>query len=279
MFRSGSTESSTRLAILAALALISIGSVLSIAAVPYSEATVTRLQNKVSYGETTDPAKSRAAVAQDVVRAHNYLLSESDSRAELQYPDGTIVRIGQNTVFSFEADSRTLALTKGTFIFYVPKGQGGATIKTPSLTAAITGTVGKVSGDTIAIIEGSVKLIPSGLVVSAGQFARKNSDGTITIDFFKKGTELDGKLMTFNGKLPPFREDLLTGNLKPDFNGLATQESFDRTANQPGAYQNFFPPPGSTPPPVDKPNPKIFVPPPLVNPPNPTPPPRSRPSY
>jgi hypothetical protein len=278
--RPGTLNSSTSIWTVAALALLSVGALIAHAALPYSEATVTRLQNKVSYGEQKGgQSVTRPAVEQDVVRARNFLLSENDSRAELQYPDGTIVRIGQNTVFSFEADSRTLSLTKGTFIFYVPKGQGGATIKTPSLTAAITGTVGKVSGDTIAIIEGSVKLIPSGQIVSAGQFARKNPDGTITVDYFKKGTELTGALMTFNGPLPPFREDLLTGGLKPDFTGLVTQETLDRTANHPGALGNFFPKIVNPPSPVDKTNPFIFVPLPKPNPPNQRPPERTRPSY
>ncbi len=256
-----------------------MGMLLAGAALPYSEATVTRLQNKVSYGEQKGgQSVTRPAAEQDVIRAHNFLLSENDSRAELQYPDGTIVRIGQNTVFSFEADSRTLSLTKGTFIFYVPKGQGGATIKTPSLTAAITGTVGKVSGDTIAIIEGSIKLIPSGRVVNAGQYARKNPDGSITIAYFKKGTEFDGKLMTFNGPLPPFREDLLTG-LKPDLTPITTQNTLDRTVNYPGPLANFFPPATNPPPPVDKTKPIIFVPLPLQNPPDLRPPGRVRPSY
>lgn len=279
--RSGNLNSSTSIWTVASMALLSMGALIAHAAIPYTEATVTRVQNKVNYGEQKGgQSVTRPAVAQDVVRARNFLLSETDSRAELQYPDGTIVRIGQNTVFSFEADSRTLNLTKGTFIFYVPKGQGGATIKTPSLTAAITGTVGKVSGDTIAIIEGSVKLIPSGQIVSAGQFARKNPDGTITIAYFKKGTELEGKLMTFNGPLPPFREDLLAGILKPDFNALATQETLDRTANQPAALGHFFPQVKKDPPsPVDKTNPVTFVPPPKQNPPNQRPSERIRPSY
>jgi hypothetical protein len=226
----------------AAAMLLSSADQAARAATPYSEATVTRVQNKVKYGEQNGgQSATRPAAPQDVVRARNFLLSESDSRAELQYPDGTIVRIGQNTVFSFEAETRTLNLTKGTFIFYVPKGQGGATIKTPSLTAAITGTVGKVSGDTIAIIEGSIKLIPSGQVVTAGQFARRNPDGTITIDFFKKGTEFDGVLMTFNGPLPPFREGLLKTGLVLDLSQVQLQETLERTANHPNANQNFYP--------------------------------------
>ena len=279
--KSSSLNSSTSLWTISALALFSVGALIAKAAVPYSEATVTRVQNKVSYGEKRgDESVTRAAAAQDVVRAKNFLLSENDSRAELQYPDGTIVRIGQNTVFSFDADSRTLNLAKGSFIFYVPKGQGGATIKTPSLTAAITGTVGKVSKDTIAILEGSVKLVPSGQVVKAGQFARRNPDGTITIDWFKKGTELEGKLMTFNGPLPPFR-DLLPppGNLKLDLTSINLQEVLDRTVNHPSGVQNFFPNrPANQPPPVNRSNPNVFVPRPQQIPQNQTTG-RTRPNY
>jgi hypothetical protein len=269
VFRSGPAESSVLPTTLVALALLSLGLVFAQAA-PFTEATVTRLQNRVSYGVTTDPDKARPANPQDVVRANNFLLTESDARAELKYPDGSIVRIGQNTVFSFEADTRTLALRKGTFIFYVPKGQGGATIRTPSLTAAITGTVGKVSGNTIAILEGSVKLIPSGRVVGPGQFARANPDGTITIDFFDKAKANDGVLMTFNGALPPFEEQLLTANTRLQIPRIS--DTLERTQNLPSTIEKFNPkvdPPSNNPPaPVIRPPAtRVVVPPPRQRPP------------
>jgi len=115
-------------------------------------------------------------------------------------------------------------------------------IKTPSLTAAITGTVGKVSTNMIAVIEGSLKLIPSGRVVVAGQFVRRNADNSLTIDWYNPATKFDGSLMSFNGPLPPFREDLLVGGLKPDLSSLVLQETLDRTVNYPSANLNFFPP-------------------------------------
>ena len=158
------------------------------------------MENKVSYGKVVnDKSEMRPAEANDVVKASDFLLSESESRAELKYDDGTIVRIGQNTIFSFDANTRTLDLKKGTFVFYMPKGKGGGTIKTPSFTAAITGTVGKVSNNIIAVIEGVITLLPSGKKVSEGFFARVNPDGTITIQPFDLTKEFDGKLMTFNG--------------------------------------------------------------------------------
>src|SRR4051812_37588417 len=150
-------------------------------AVPFNTATITRLENRVNYGERRgDRSVTRPATVADVVRANNFLLSENDSRAEIQYPDGTLVRIGQNTVFTFDAESRTLTLEKGSLLFHIPKGTGGGTIKTASLTAAITGTTGKVSPNIIAIIEGLVKL-STGQLIHAGEFARYNGDGTITV--------------------------------------------------------------------------------------------------
>ena len=77
------------------------------AVTPYTQATVTRYQNKVTYGDTLAKAR-RPAQTGDVVKADKYLLTETDSRAELKYEDGSIVRVGQNTVFTFEANTLTL---------------------------------------------------------------------------------------------------------------------------------------------------------------------------
>ena len=232
-----------------AASLLSLGLVgAALAATPYTQATVTRTENKVSYGTVKgDRSETRPAEAQDVVKAMNFLLSESESRAELKYDDGTIVRIGQNTIFTFEANSRTLNLKKGTFVFFIPKGQGGGTIKTPSLTAAITGTVGKVSENLIAILDGEVVLKPSGEHVKAGQFARRNPDGTITIGTFDPLKMFDGKLMTFNGPLPGIPEKLL-GLPLLDMKDLGTAESIDRVINSPSGIQHFFPELPQTPP-------------------------------
>ncbi len=242
------------------------------AATPYTQATVTHTENKVSYGTIKgDRSETRPAESQDVVKAMNFLLSESDSRAELKYDDGTIVRIGQNTIFTFEANSRTLKLKKGTFVFFIPKGGGGGTIKTPSLTAAITGTVGKVSENIIAILEGEVVLKPSGEHVKAGQFARRNPDGTITIGEFDPMKMFDGKLMTFNGPLPGIPEKML-GLPLLDMRDLGAIDSAERVLNSPSGIAHFFPDP--TPKPAT-PRPATPVPATPIPPPSsPTPPPR-----
>jgi hypothetical protein len=248
---------------LIALASTVVAAATASAVTPYTQATVSRYQNKVSYGDTIAKAR-RPAQTGDVIKAEKYLLTETDSRAELKYEDGSIVRVGQNTVFTFEANTRTLELEKGSLIFYIPKGSGGGTIRTASITAAITGTVGKVTESIIAILEGEVTLIPSGRKVRAGYFARANPDGSITIARFDIDKALGGKLMDFGGPIGTFDErklratvSELPGSPLPD---LSPFDTLDRTQNHPGAQQHFFPPqvirPGTrttVPPPTNKP--------------------------
>jgi len=165
---------------------------------PFSSATVTRVENHVSIGSHEGGAE-RPAMLHDVVEAQTYLITQDDSRAELEFPDHTIVRVGQDSVFSFDAASRTLSLEKGAMLFYVPPGSGGGNIKTPSLTAAITGTVAKVSKNMIAVLSGEVKT-PWG-VVHPGE-AIDFLSGNIRIFQFDPSQALAGHLSAFGGPLP-----------------------------------------------------------------------------
>jgi hypothetical protein len=259
----GKTRSSTHSGTIVAMAAISCFALLTgvRAAVPFTSATITKVENHVNYGQGRGAqSSSRPAVVSDVVKANNYLISQAESRAELQYPDGSLVRIGQNTVFSFDAASRTLTLEEGSLLFHIPKGQGGGTIKTPSLTAAITGTAGKVSTHIIAIAEGVIKLVPSGREVRAGEFARKNNDGSITIAPFDPTHFLDGKLVDFHGLMPGFESyqtyALETPQLTiPDLRYL---EVLQRVQNMPSSIDRFFP--------IDRNRNRVTLPPPKKQP-------------
>jgi hypothetical protein len=238
------------------------------AALPFTQATVTRVQNAVSYGELkAKTSNKRRAEVSDIVRANNFLLTETDSRAELQYEDGSVVRVGQNTVFSFDASSRTLSLDKGTFIFFIPKGSGGGTIKTQSLTAAISGTVGKVSDNMIAILEGEVTLLPSGAKVPAGSFARRNPNGSLTIAPFDLSNANDGKLMNLNGPMPGYDETRSARLIPLPVRQADPLESLEIANASPSRIRKFFP----ERPPVSRPV-KKEPPAPVVIPPAPRPP-------
>ncbi|MEQ1850635.1 MAG: FecR family protein [Chthoniobacteraceae bacterium] len=159
------------------------------AAIPFDSAMVTRVENKVTLGEIkgrTVAGRRPAAVA-DVVKADNFVQTTSNSRAELQFRDKSLVRVGQNSVFSFQADTRTLSLESGEMLFYVVPGKGGATIKTPTLTAAVTGTTALVRENEIIVLEGKLTL--------------KDKDGnTVTIEAggeFNAARFEDGKLVGY----------------------------------------------------------------------------------
>ena len=73
----------------------------------------------------------------------------------------------------------------------------------------------------------------------------------------------DGKLMSFNGPLPPFQEASLIPAVKPDLTSLTIQDMLDRTANYPSSNGHFFPKINfQNPPDADKSKTQVFVPPP-----------------
>jgi len=107
-------------------------------AAPLREARVTRIVNDVDLIAAEN--QRRDARANDVMRDDMILATGHKSRAELQFTDQTLARIGANSYFTFAEGTRNMELGKGTMLLKVPKGAGGAKISTQSVTAAITGT-------------------------------------------------------------------------------------------------------------------------------------------
>ena len=128
-------------------AIFAGGMATATAATPLGIATVTHVENKATVAEIKAGQVTGAhpAVVAEVIRANNFLQTASTARAELEFNDKSLVRVGPNSVFSFDAQSRTLSLEKGDMLFYLPPGKGGVQIKTAALTAAITGTVALIS--------------------------------------------------------------------------------------------------------------------------------------
>ena len=90
---------------------------------PFEKAEVTRTVNLVSL---LLEMKSRPATLGDVISGKTALKTGGDSRAELQFPDLTITRVGSNALFRFLAGGREMTLDGGTMLFSSPKGAGGA---------------------------------------------------------------------------------------------------------------------------------------------------------
>ncbi len=104
---------------------------------PFQEAEVTKKFNLVSLlsGE-----QSRPVALGDVVKGDRALKTGGDSRAELQFPDLTITRVGSNALFRFLPGQREIILENGTVLFSSPGGAGGGKVQAGAITAAVTGT-------------------------------------------------------------------------------------------------------------------------------------------
>lgn len=102
------------------------------------EARVTEIIKEVKLLRTQGAA--RPAAMNDDVRDGTAVRTGSDSRAELTFTDLTLARLGANTIFTFNEGTRSVDLSGGAMLLYVPKNVGGAKVITASITAAITGT-------------------------------------------------------------------------------------------------------------------------------------------
>ena len=121
--------------------------------------------------------RSWPAVVNEAFKVPDQVSTGANSRAELVAPDGTVTRVGANTVFSFAADKREVKLRKGSILFHSPTGKGGGVISSEGAQAAVMGTTLIVTatpsgGFKLLVLEGKAKAtLPSGnsIAVTAGQ--------------------------------------------------------------------------------------------------------------
>ncbi len=109
-----------------------------------SKAVVTQKVNKVTLAESATAAPQPVSPGA-VVKDANIVRTGVQSRAELEFADKTLTRLGANTIFSFDAGASVLDFKEGAALFCKPKGTGPLQIRSAAVTAAITGTTGFVS--------------------------------------------------------------------------------------------------------------------------------------
>ena len=138
----------------------------SLSAATIDRATLTEVVNSVSIIDR-GTRKSSPAKLQQPFEAPNVLRTGADSRAEMVSADQTVTRVGQNTLFSFQQDSREINLDKGSILFQSPGGKGGGTIRTSAASAAVLGTTLIVTatsngGFKVLLLEGKGRVSGSG---------------------------------------------------------------------------------------------------------------------
>jgi hypothetical protein len=110
----------------------------AVSAADLREASVHQIVNEV---KVIDPRLGgRPAVLKETIKDDLGIATGPQSRAELLFQDNTLTRLGAETFFHFKPGTRDLTLDRGTMLLQVPKGRGGARIRTGSVTASITGT-------------------------------------------------------------------------------------------------------------------------------------------
>lgn len=109
-----------------------------------SQATVRQKYNVVTLAPNLN-APARAVAQGAVVRDENVVRTGTESRAELQFTDLTLARIGANAIFTFDAQTRSMDCERGAVLFSKPAKSGRVEIRSGAVTAAITGSTGFIS--------------------------------------------------------------------------------------------------------------------------------------
>ena len=100
-------------------------------------ATVSELKNEVSY-QAADGSE-RAAKVEDVVKGRDVVKTGGGSMAELEFPDGTLTRLGSHSAFTFAGESREVQTHSGLSVFFIPKGMGGLHVVSHAVVGAVEG--------------------------------------------------------------------------------------------------------------------------------------------
>lgn len=144
-----------------------------------NQATITKVVNDVDV--IAPGGQPEAASLGEIIRGQTGVRTGENSRAQLTFPDATLARLGENTLFSFERGTRMLDLENGAILLQVPKDAGGATIRSAPITAAITGTTlmmeyspGNPGTVKVIVLEGTVRISLKGklgesVLVDAGE--------------------------------------------------------------------------------------------------------------
>ncbi len=116
-----------------------LGCLTALGAIDLKESKFTQVVNDVQIISTADNSKHAASV-DGLFKMPDVLRTGPGSRAELVAADNTITRVGANTIFSFDAATRSIHLEQGSLLFNTPRGKGGGSIHTAAATAAVLGT-------------------------------------------------------------------------------------------------------------------------------------------
>ncbi|MGF1568400.1 MAG: FecR domain-containing protein [Nodosilinea sp.] len=104
-----------------------------------TRAQVYTVQNQVDLNRQNQGNWQPAAVGAELV-PQDALRTGGQSRAELLFNEGTLVRTGENTTFRFPPGRRNFEITNGSSLFMIRPGLGASQINTPQAVIVARGT-------------------------------------------------------------------------------------------------------------------------------------------
>ena len=104
-----------------------------------TSAEVSRVSNQVEIDRQDRGAWLPASVGQTLV-PRDAVRTAAQSRAELLFNEGTLVRTGETTIFRFPPGRRSFELVDGSALVMIRPGQGSSTITTPQAIITTHGT-------------------------------------------------------------------------------------------------------------------------------------------
>ena len=130
-------SSQNKLATLLLLASLGNNSVLAQSVL--NRAEVYKLRNQVDLSRQNRPVWNRAKLG-DTIVPQDALRTGANSRAELLFNEGTLVRTGAGTIFRFSPGKRNFELDSGSALIMIRPGQGESNITTPEAKVISQGT-------------------------------------------------------------------------------------------------------------------------------------------
>lgn len=147
------------------------------ASTPVKQAEIYKIRNQVeiNYGAALDWNKAELG---DVIVPKNSVRTGANSRADILFDEGTLVRTGAGTTFRFPPGKRSFELTSGAALIMIRPDQGQSTINTPEAKVVSQGTALFVqhNSERSASLIGVLTNSPAGLVKVS------SADGAVTLE-------------------------------------------------------------------------------------------------
>ncbi len=142
-----------------------------------SRAEIYKIRNQVEINRRNQSVWNRAKLG-EVIIPQDTVRTGANSRADLLFNEGTLVRTGANTILRFPPNKRSFELASGAALIMIRPGQGESQISTPQTNVVSQGTALFVQHDpgTNASLVGVLTSSPQGAVKVS------SANGEITIE-------------------------------------------------------------------------------------------------